>query len=119
MKISEITGERAIEVIADIVAPIADIAQDSRAADLFTAKECPKGKTPREFMLGRIKDDLPHLLREHKRAIITILAAINNKTYDEYVAGLTMFSLAAEFLDLISDEAFENLFTSAAQGKDI
>jgi hypothetical protein len=38
MKLSEIQGERAIEVIADLVEPIADIAMDKSLKDVFKVK---------------------------------------------------------------------------------
>lgn len=58
MKLSDIKGERTLDVIAEIIEPIANIAADQTAAALFQRQRCPKGKKPKEFMLERVKNPL-------------------------------------------------------------
>ena len=54
MKLSDIKGERTLDVIAEIIEHIANIAADQTAAALFQRQRCPKGKKPKEFMLERV-----------------------------------------------------------------
>ena len=42
MKLSDIKGERTLDVIAEIIEPIANIAADQTAAALFQRQRCPK-----------------------------------------------------------------------------
>ena len=43
MKLSKIKGERVFDVIADIINPIANIAEDKEAAALFQRQKLPDG----------------------------------------------------------------------------
>lgn len=110
MKLSEIKGERAIEVIADLIEPIADIASDPKCANLFRG-EVKKGETPREAGLRNLKSKIPYLLREHKKSIIKVLSILN----DLPAESLNMFSILKGVLDMFNDKELIELFTSAAQ----
>lgn len=113
MKLSEIKGERTLDVIADIIEPIADIAQDKDAANLFKRMKTPEGMDPRAFLITRIKAHLPALLRTHRRDVIVILAAIQGVAPDAYAAQLNLVKLTADCFELLTDSAFLDLFTSA------
>jgi len=110
MKLSEIRGERAIEVIADLIEPIADIASDPKCANLFQG-EVKKGETVREAGLRNLKAKVPYLLRTHKHNVIAILAALN----DTPAESLNLFSITKGIVDMFSDKELIELFTSAAQ----
>ena len=47
MKLSELKGERAVEVIADLIAPITNIAEDQSNLQLFRGNK-KDGETDRE-----------------------------------------------------------------------
>ena len=54
MRLSDVKGERTLDVIADIIDPIANIAEDKEASELFTRKKLPDGMDPRQvFSIGR------------------------------------------------------------------
>lgn len=110
MKLSEIRGERAIEVIADLIEPIADIASDPKCADLFRG-EVKKGETPREAGIRNLKAKVPYLLRAHKHNVVSILATMNDVPADQ----LNLFSITKGILDMFKDKELIELFTSAAQ----
>lgn len=116
MKLSDIRGERTLEVIADIIDPIANIAEDSEAAALFKREKLPEGVEPRVFLIGRLKKSLPKLLHDHAHDIIEILAAIEGIPYEEYAGALNLVKLGRDWMDLISDHAFIELFISAQSG---
>ena len=106
MKLSEIKGERTLDVIAECIEPIANIAADKRASEFFERKECPKNKTPRGFMLERIKKSIPTLLKHHKKDLIAILAAIQGVTTDEYEQNMTLASVLIDVTELLTDKEF-------------
>lgn len=113
MKLSDIQGERVFDVIADIVDPIANIAQDECAASLFKRERLPEGMTAKGFMTQRVRDALPALLKGHKSDIIAILAAIEGVSAESYKGTLNLVKLMRDATELLTDEAFGVLFTSA------
>ncbi len=55
MRLSDIKGERTLDVIADIIDPIANIAEDEVASDLFKREKLPEGMTAKKFLLQRAR----------------------------------------------------------------
>lgn len=110
MKLSDVRGERCIEVIADIIEPVASIAQDEEAAALFRREKCPEGMEPSEFVLRRVTASLPRLLRGHKADVVAVLAAIEGVTAEEYADGMTLASLVRDVAELLTDEEFAAFF---------
>lgn len=117
MKLSQIKGDRVIEVIADIIDPISNIATDKKASELFSRAKLPEGADPKEFVIKRIKKSAPYLLKAHKADIVAILASISGESYDEYAKKLTIVKLLQDFTELLNDEDFKALFFSAQSGK--
>ena len=113
MKLSDIKGERTLDVIAEVIEPIANIAEDEKTAALFKREKLPEGENATTFLLKRIKASLPVLLKRHKRDLITIFAAIEGVSYNEYAATLNLEKLAIDLLELFADEAFRVFFISA------
>ena len=66
MKLSDIHGERVFDVIADIIDPIANIAEDEKASAMFRREKIPEGMTAKEFAMQRARKALPALLKQHK-----------------------------------------------------
>lgn len=111
MKLSEIKGARTFDVIADIIEPIANIAEDS--GELFKREKAPEGVDPRSIILKRLKANVPKLLKTHKADMIAIMAAIEGVSAAEYEASLNLAKLTKDCTELLTDEAFIALFTSA------
>lgn len=103
MKLSNIKGERAIEVIADIVEPVISIAGDKEALELFRGPQTAE----------TLSKNIPALLRSHKREVIAIFAAIEGVPADEYAAETDVIKLLKSLTELVTDEVFLELFTSA------
>ena len=116
MKLSDIHGERVFDVIADIIDPIANIASDETASALFKREKLPEGMTAKAFWLERARQAVPALLKGHKSDIITVLATIEGVSSDDYRASLTLAMLMQDTAELLSDEAFGELFISAQSG---
>lgn len=116
MRLSDVKGERVFDVLADIIDPIANIAEDEQAAALFKKAKLPEGMTPGKFLLERARKAAPALLKGHKSDIIAILAAIEGVEPEIYKGALNMFRLFKDCVSLLSDEAFSELFISAQTG---
>lgn len=108
MKLSDIRGEHALELAADLIDPIANIAADPA----MTALLRPDAASPETLPL-RLRRHLPALLRAHKEDVIVILAAIQGVTPADYSASLDMVRLIKDLTDLLTDEGFDILFSSA------
>lgn len=117
MKLSDIQGERVFDVIADIIDPIANIAEDDAASALFKREKLPEGMTAKEFMMQRARKALPALLKGHKGDIIEILASIEGVSAESYKGALNLVKLMRDATELLTDEAFSALFLSAQSGK--
>lgn len=116
MRLSDIKGERTLDVIAEIIEPITNIATDDIAAAMFKREKLPEGETAKGFLLNRAKKSLPQLLKNHKADIISILASVEGTSAAEYSKKLNLVKLTKDFVDLMTDEAFTELFTSAQSG---
>lgn len=108
MKLSELKGERAVEVIADLIAPIANIAADQKNLKLFrnTRRE---GESDHDFGLRELTEKIPVLLRTHKADVLTIICAVNGKDPEE----LSIVDVIKDAMDLVKDKDFMSLFLSA------
>ena len=110
MKLADLKGERAIEVIADLIAPIANIASDQENLQLFKVKK-QDGETDREMAVRDLTEKIPVLLKSHKRDILAILSAVNGSDPDE----LSLLDIFQGTADLINDQDFVSLFLSAVK----
>lgn len=117
MRLSDIQGERVFDVIADIIDPIANIAEDEQASAMFRREKLPDGMTAKQFVTQRARKALPALLKGHKGDIIAILAAIEGVSADDYKGALNLVKLMRDATELLADDAFTALFISAQSGK--
>lgn len=118
MKLSDISGERTLDVIADILPPVSRIAQDDSAMEIFVPKSVPEGMTQVQFFASRIEKSAPALLKGHRDDVIDILAAISGKTREEYVAGMNLASLVKDLVELMTDTEFLGFLSDFAPEKD-
>lgn len=117
MRLSDIQGERVFDVFADIINPIANIAEDDTASALFKREKLPEGMTAKAFLIQRARKSLPALFKGHKGDIIAILAAISGVSEEQYKRELNPIKLMQDATELLTDEAFGVLFISAQSGK--
>lgn len=104
MKLSEVKGEDTLEVLADIIDPIAMISADEKV------KELRKSGVPKLVLVK-------HLLKEHKKEIVEILATINRKPIEEFKEDLTIETLVVMLLELANDPLLAEVFQSQSQNK--
>ena len=111
MKLSDIKGDQVLDVLAELIVPVTNIAMDEAAAAIFKKTELPEGESRTTFALKRIQKNIPALIKGHKDDLIKIMAIISQQTEDEYKQGLSMASFIRDLTDLMSDEEFVKLFT--------
>lgn len=96
-KLSEIKNEDALDVLAEILEP---------AGELFADKDLRK-----IFENGGNRTELvKKILKEHKTAIIKIMAALDGIPYEEYECNI--ITLPLKLLDLFNDEDLLQFFQS-------
>lgn len=113
MRLSDVKGDRAFDVIADIIDPICNIASDDNAVELFKRERLPEGEDAKQYLLKRAKKAVPALLRGHKDDLIAILSSVGGVDPAEYRKTLSMPSLIKDCMEMLTDEDLIALFTSA------
>ena len=106
MKLSEIKGEDAIDVIADIIDPVTAIMADDVLKEMFT-------RVPRPATLTLAQA----ILKRQKKAILEILALLHNEKPEDFNPSL--IELPVMLIGLINEikehEELESLFHSQPQ----
>lgn len=117
MKLSDIKGDRVLDVIADIINPIANMVQDKDVAAMFKREAVPDGMEARDFFAERMRKGMPALLKGHKRDVIAILAAIEGVTPEQYTDTLDLAKLFTDAMELMTDDAFLDFLSSSKTEK--
>lgn len=112
MKLSDIKGDRVLDVIADIIDPIMNMVQDKDVCEMFERKAVPEGMEAREFFAKRMRKGMPVLLKGHKADIIAVMAAIDGVTPEQYAESLDLPKLFTDVMELITDNAFLDFLSS-------
>lgn len=101
MRLSDIKGEAAIDAVADLIDPVSEIAGDKKIVELFRS--------------GQRLKAISGALKGHRRAVIEILAILNQKTPEVYMNEITLASLPMQALDILNDPELAVLFTDAVE----
>ena len=101
MKLSEYQGETALDVLADLIQPAGEIMSDKEIGEVF--------KENRFRAIGLA-------IKNHKKAVIQIMAAMDGVPVDEYKCNV--FTLPVKILELLNDPALVQLFTYQGQTGD-
>lgn len=96
MKLSEVKGEAALDLLADIIEPATEIITDPHTRELVKAEN--KGAI------------VKFLIKDHKKSIIEILAAIDGVPVDQY--EVNVFTLPVKLLELLNDKELMSFFIS-------
>ena len=99
MRLSDIKGEKALDAMADLIDPLADIAQNKILVGLLRGKN--------------YVDAVKIGLKQHKKAVLTILAVLNQQDVETYEP--TLAEIPMMLLDLLNDTELANLFTSQVE----
>lgn len=99
MKLSEIQGEDAIEVLADIIEPASMIFADEAVAKAGREKKYPKA--------------IAIALKKYKKEVLGILATLEQEDPKTYKPPL--LKIPTMLLDLANEPEVQELFTSQSQ----
>lgn len=110
MKLSDIKGERTLEVVANIVEPLTCIATDEEVRAALA------GCTDKAKAVKGIGKVAATVAKKHGDEAIEILAAIEGVEPEEYAASLSLGKLIRDILDLMSDEEFLSFLSLPATG---
>lgn len=97
MRLSEFENEDALDLLANIIEPAAEIMQDKKIVALVRS-----GK-PVLYAVAEI-------LRSHKKQAIEIVSALHKKKPGEYT--FTAVSLTNDVIELMNDPEIQMVFTS-------
>lgn len=106
-KLQDIKGEEAIDVMVDILEPIAKIAKDEKVLLAIN--------TGTYSSIGFIKD----LLKKYKKEVLEIMAIIDGKDYDDFLKSFNLLSLPAMLTETFNDPDIKSLFPSAELNGDV
>lgn len=102
MKLSEFKDEQALDVLADLIEPAAEIMMDEKVSSEFEKENLPRA--------------VSFAIKNHKKAVIKILATLDGVPVEEY--HVNIFTLPVKLLELLNDPEVTQLFTSWGQTGD-
>ena len=103
MKLSDIKGEKALDVLAELVDPVTLIIADKEIAAIYRSNK------PKILLVKK-------LIHKHKKEVLTILAILNEEDPKKFEPSL--IELPIMLLELLNDEELQNLFTSQGQTRE-
>ena len=107
MKLSQIKGDRAYDIFTEVIEPIGNIMMDEEARNMLSDMKDKKATKI-----------LPKIMKSHKNDLIKILAILDGVSINEYKESLTLSKLTNDFVDLLTDEESQKLFTNAEPEKE-
>lgn len=105
MKLTDYKGEEALIVLADIIEPVGEIVTDKEFLDNLKKG----GNKFRAISLA---------IRNHTKAVIALLAALERKDPSEYANEVSLATLPAKLLEIVNDKELAQLFTSQGRTGD-
>lgn len=96
MKLSDFKGEKALDVLADILEPAVELMTDKEIIALFRS--------------GKKAKAVSTAIKNHKKAVISILAATEGVDPEDYQPNV--LSLPAKLLEILNDQELMSLFQS-------
>ena len=103
MRLSDIKNEQALDTLAEIMEPAAEILADEEVRTIY------KGGQPKLKLAV-------YIIKNHKKSVIEILARLDGENPDEY--EFSLLTLPKKVLELLSDPGLADLFTSQGQEKE-
>lgn len=102
MKLSDYKDEEALELLADLLEPVAEILSDKAILAAMQAKEINK--------MGAIK----YAIKQHKKSVIEVLAILEGVPVNEYHCNV--FTLPVKLLEILNDPELMDFFKLQVQG---
>ena len=99
MKISALENDEALDVLADILEPVSEIVSDEIVREEFKNEQYMKAAK--------------QAIKSHKKAIIEILARLDNVPTSEYHCNI--FSLPRKVFEILTDSDLLDFFKSSVE----
>lgn len=103
MRLSDYKGEEALDVLADIIEPLANIIADAEIQEL--------SKKPNTPIIAMVKP----AIKNHKGDLIAILARLENMPVEEYSKKMNLLTLPKQVMELLNDPEVQSLFFSQGE----
>ena len=104
MKLSEYRGEKALDMLADLIEPATAIMADKEITNAVRAN-LPKIKV------------VKMAIKNHKREVIEIMAVLDGEDPEKHAEKVNLFTLPAKLLEIFNDPDLMSLFTSQGQNE--
>lgn len=117
MKLSQLTTERAADVLCELTPYIANITGDKALLDELANKFDSKGKSAAElytFAAHKYATLVPILLKDHREDVFGMLAVLN-ETEPEKIANQNIISTMMQVRSVLKDKELLAFFKSFGQ----
>ena len=117
MKLSQISTEKAADILCEITPYVANIAtNEDLLAELRNAIDKEKASTRAELLLAGAEKLIPILLRNCRDDIFGILGALNGKTAEE-IGAQSFPATMNQVREIIQDKELLDFFRSCASSE--
>ena len=115
MKISQLSTDRAMDLLCEIVTPVTNIMTDEELIkELKSAVDFEKANTMAEkiaLITGKFTKILPLILKKRKADLFSILASLNEKTIEE-IGSQNVIKTMSQIKDIAKDKELLDFFKS-------
>jgi hypothetical protein len=115
MKISQLSTDRAMDLLCEIAAPVTNIMTDEELVkELKSAVDFEKANTMAEkiaLTTGKFTKILPLILKKRKADLFSILASLNEKTIEE-IGSQNVIKTMSQIKDIAKDKELLDFFKS-------
>lgn len=102
-RLQDVKGEEALDVLADVLDYAVRLVKNDKIREALNTNGF------------RDIETIKLLIKEGKHEIISIMAIIDGKSYDEFVETLDLLTLPVMLYQTFNDEALQSVFISQAQ----
>jgi hypothetical protein len=115
MKISQLSTDRAMDLLCEIATPVTNIMTDEELIkELKSAVDFEKANTMAEkiaLITGKYTKILPLILKKRKADLFSILASLNEKTIEE-IGSQNIIKTMSQIKDIAKDKELLDFFKS-------
>jgi hypothetical protein len=115
MKISQLSTDRAMDLLCEIATPVTNIMTDEELIkELKSAVDFEKANTMAEkiaLTTGKFTKILPLILKKRKADLFSILASLNEKTIEE-IGSQNVIKTMSQIKDIAKDKELLDFFKS-------
>ena len=115
MKLSQLSTDRAMDVLCEIATPVTNIMTDEELIkELNSAVDFEKANTMAEkiaLITGKFTKILPLILKKRKADLFSILASLNEKTIEE-IGSQNVIKTMSQIKDIAKDKELLDFFKS-------